>query len=460
MAPSPTGFLHVGTARTALYNWLFARKMGGTFILRIEDTDLERSKPEFETQIIDSLAWLGIDHDEFYRQRERVNIHRTHLERLLQEGKAFYCSHSKEELEKESQEQMAKKEPPRHICPDRDVGHTEGIIRLKNIYTEPLVVHDLIRGEITYDPQLFGDFSLAKNLNEPLYNFVVTIDDAEMNISHVIRGEDHISNTPKQMLVQTALDLPTPIWAHLPLLLGTDRTKLSKRHGSVSIEEYKHKGYIPEAIINFIALLGWHPTAKPGEKEQEVFSREELIELFEIERVQKGGAIAQFEKLDWFNKEHLKLLSHKELVERALPFLSEKTRNLFEHPTLERVLQILTPRIAVLSELEKEITDIMNVPTYGSELLLWKGKIAESEAKENIDEIIKILSKLEPQDFHAHAIESALSPLIEKKGKGSVLWPFRASLSGKERSLGPFELAEILGKKETLERLTKAKDIL
>ncbi len=460
IAPSPTGFLHIGTARTALYNWLFAKKHKGTFIVRIEDTDLERSKPKFEAQIIDSLAWLGLDHDEFYRQRERAPIHRAYLERMLKEGTAFYCSHSKEELEQESEEQKTKKEPPRHICSDRDSGSGEGIIRFKNTATESLIVRDIIRGEVTYEPQLFGDFSLAKNLNEPLYNFVVTIDDAEMKISHVIRGEDHLSNTPKQMLIASALDLPIPMWAHVPLLLAPDKSKLSKRHGAVSVDEYKKKGYTVEALINFLALLGWHPSAKPGEKEQEVFSKDELIEFFELERIQKGGAVAQFEKLDWFNKEHLRRLPEREVIERSLPFISENIKTSLDHQKLERAIVELIPRISVLSELEKELSDILHPPEYSQELLLWKGKITQEVARQNIDEIIKIVSSIEPDDFTIHALESNLGLLAEKNGRGSVLWPFRASLSGKERSMGPFELAAILGKDETLKRLQKAQNVL
>src|SRR3989344_6989927 len=250
IAPSPSGILHVGTARTALFNWLFARKHGGVFILRIEDTDKERSKPEFEKDILDNLAWLGLVYDEFARQSEHYESYKKTLATLLDTGKAFFCDHTTQELEKELEAQKSAKAPPRHICEKREAGLKSGIIRLKNDFKETIVVHDLIRGDVEYAPQLFGDFSLAKSIDEPLYNFAAVVDDAQMQISHVIRGDDHLPNTPKQIMIGRMLGLPEPIWAHLPLLLGADRSKLSKRHGALGVGEYRKAGYIPEALIN------------------------------------------------------------------------------------------------------------------------------------------------------------------------------------------------------------------
>src|SRR3989344_183292 len=268
MAPSPTGMLHVGTAHTTLFNYLFARHHGGSFILRIEDTDPERSRKEFEKNIIDELTWLGIEWDgKVTRQSEMAHVYKPYLEQMLREGTAFYCPHSEEELKKERELQMANKESPKHVCEFRDKQAEKGIIRIKNNAEDTIVFTDEIRGEISFDPKLLGDFSLARSLESALYHFAVVIDDTEMDITHVIRGEDHISNTPKHILIQRALELPSVTYAHLSLLLGTDRSKLSKRHGATSITEYREEGYLPQALLNFLALLGWNPGT-----EQEIFS--------------------------------------------------------------------------------------------------------------------------------------------------------------------------------------------
>src|SRR3989344_5848403 len=282
--PSPTGWLHVGNARTALFNYLFSRHHNGALVLRIEDTDKERSRKEFEDDIIEQLSWLGLTWDEFYRQSERLEIHKTYLQKLLAAGKAFYCAHSKEELETEYTSQVEEKTITQHTCSQRDEGREDGIIRLRNDEKTPLSFADSIRGTITFDPRLLGDISIARELESPLYNFVVVIDDAEMNITHVIRGEDHISNTAKQMLIQRALGFSPPVYAHLPLLLGADRSKLSKRHGDTAVRDYRAAVYMPEAIVNFLALLGWNPGT-----DQELFTLEDLVREFTLEKVQKGG---------------------------------------------------------------------------------------------------------------------------------------------------------------------------
>ena len=316
IAPSPTGPLHIGTARTALFNYLFAKKFGGHFILRIEDTDLERSDKKYEKDIFEGLAWLGIDADEGpagattnnrqpttdnnygpYRQSERLATYRPYLEKLLNEGSAFYCFHSEKELEAEKKMLMTDKKPLMHWCEFRDLSFADAkkklgqshIIRFKTSHGQKIVFTDLIRGELSFDSDLIGDFSIAKDIDVPLYNFAVVIDDFEMKISHVIRGEDHISNTPKQLLLIEALGFNKPEYAHLPLILGTDRSKLSKRHGATSVNEYQ-KDYLPEALFNFMALLGWNP----GD-EREIFSKEELVKEFSLEKIHKAGAIFNLE---------------------------------------------------------------------------------------------------------------------------------------------------------------------
>ncbi len=447
IAPSPTGVLHIGTARTALFNWLFAKKHEGAFILRIEDTDRERSKPEFERDIVEHLAWLGLTHNEFARQSERTKLYKEALEKLLSSNKAFFCGHSTEELEREQEAQKHAKEPPRHICADRDLGKTLGIIRLKNDFQEPIVVSDLIRGDVTYDPQLFGDFSLAKNVDEPLYNFAAVVDDADMKISHVIRGEDHLPNTPKQIMVGRLLGLTEPEWAHLPLLLGPDRSKLSKRHGALGVGEYKKMGYLPEALLNFLALLGWHPKDEAGE----IFALENLVREFSLERIQKGGAVADIKKLDWFNREHMKRLAPNVLCK----IMEEFSETLKALPRKELYCKAVAPRLTRLSDAEDAIRALVRPPEYTKELLLRKGKIEQEKVSSVLRATIKRLESAQPEDF-----ESALSDLIEKEGKGTVLWPLRSALSGSETSPGPFEIASAIGKEETLKRLNHALKII
>lgn len=335
-APAPTGPLHIGGARTALFNYLFAKKNEGVFILRIEDTDPERSKPEYEKDIIDSLKWLGIEWDEGpdiggnygpYRQSERLNIYKKYLEKLLAEDKAYYCFCSEEELEAQRQYQLSIGEAPRYSgkCANLSKEEVEkyleegrpSIIRFK-VQPKKIEFEDLIRGKIEFDTSLMGDIAIAKNLTTPLYNLAVVIDDFEMKISHVIRGEDHISNTPKQILIQEALGFPRPEYSHLPLILGPDRTKLSKRHGAVAISEYKKDGYLPETLINFMAFLGWNPGT-----EREIYSMPSLIKEFSLERIQKGGAIFNIKRLDFLNSFYIRQRSLEKLTELCLPYLIE-----------------------------------------------------------------------------------------------------------------------------------------
>ena len=312
IAPSPTGNLHIGTARTALFNYLYARKMGGKFIIRIEDTDLERSAKKYEKNILAGLKWLGIEADEgpeqggdygSYRQSERLSSYRPYLEKLLQEKKAFYCFHSESELEEERNHLQEAKKPPVHLCEYRSMDLREAedlkdikkdfIIRFKNHAGRKISFVDLIRGEMEFESDLIGDFSVAKDLDVPLYNFAVVIDDHEMKITHVARGEDHLPNTPKQLLLIEALDLQRPQYAHLPLILGSDRSKMSKRHGATSVDEYQKAGYLSEALFNFMALLGWNPGG-----EQEILTAEQIIEKLSLEQVNKSGAGFALPKLD------------------------------------------------------------------------------------------------------------------------------------------------------------------
>ncbi len=386
IAPSPTGNLHIGTARTALFNYLFAKKNGGKFLLRVEDTDKERSKKEYEDNILEGLSWLGIAYDgDMIRQSERTEVYVSYLKKLIDNGAAYIS----QEIEGESRE----------------------VIRFKNP-NKIVKFTDIIRGDIEFDTTDLKDFVIAKNLEEPLYHLAVVVDDAESNITHVIRGEDHISNTPRQILIQEALGFKRPQYAHIPLILAPDRSKLSKRHGATSINDYKEKGYLPEAFVNYLALLGWNPGT-----DQEIFTLEELIKEFDLNKIQKGGAIFDEKKLDWVNKEHIKRLP----------------------PEVQKAMRI------------KEVEDLPYIkvaPEPKLDSLVWKDTSKE--------DTIKYLEKVKELVGNEDAIMAYASEI----GKGPVLWPLRYALSGEERSPDPFILMEVLGKDESVRRIEKAIELL
>lgn len=454
MAPSPTGYLHIGTARTTLFNYLYAHRTGGTFILRIEDTDKERSTREFEDNIIQGLGWLGLHWNEGpYRQSERTDIYTTALRKLLDSGNAFYCTHTIEDLEKEKQSQMSGKEALRHKCSDRDAAKTDGIIRLRNDISGRVAFNDLIRKEVSFDASLLGDFSLAKDLNTPLYNLAAVVDDEDMNISHVIRGEDHIPNTPKQILIAQALGYSNVIFAHLPLILGPDKSKLSKRHGETSINEYRNSGYLPEALVNFIALLGWSPG-----NDRELFSLAELKEEFSLDKVQKSGAIFNIEKLKWLNGEYIRKMSIAKLAEEVKPFIEDWDSLPTQY--LERVTAIEQPRLKTLADI-KEHPFYFHEPAYDVELLRWKGSQEYSAVLSNIDELEKILRDISDDDFSSQdTLRERIMPFAEERGKGEVLWPLRTLLSGLKASPDPIEILSVIGKEATLLRIQKAKEMV
>lgn len=462
MAPSPTGFLHLGTARTAIFNWLFARHSGGKFIIRIEDTDTERSKKEYEENILEGFKWLGLEWDEGpdvggkfgpYRQSERLPIYKKYLEKLLSEGRAYYCYCTKEELESERQVMLAQGLPPKYSGHCRNlesapVGKEAQVIRFKTPSAE-VEFKDIIRSKVSFDSGLFGDIVIAKNLDSPLYNFAVVVDDHEMRISHVIRGEDHISNTPKQILFQKALGFETPEYAHLPLILAADRSKLSKRYMETSLLQYRDDGYLPQAMINFMALMGWH---EKGDKE--IFSAEELIREFDIKRVQKAGAIFNLEKLSWLNREHLRKLQPKEILNYLKPLLQK--RNIKPSAEfLSKILAVEQERIKTLKDIFELGDFYFALPPYEPELLVWKDAQAQ-KMKEVLEEINKIFSEIDEKSYTETDLQNALDALIAKEGRGNILWPLRVALSGKEASPHPLQIAQVLGKKESLTRINTA----
>lgn len=436
-APSPTGLFHLGTARTALFNYLFAKRNKGKFILRIEDTDKERSKKEYEEDILAGLDWLGLKYDEgpFYQSRQNYE---KYIRKLLDSGRAFWCEHTKEELEEERKKQIEKKEAPRHLCNRQG---KKGIIRF---HCEGKVkFRDLIRGELEFDGGLLGDISIARDEKTPLFLLASVIDDAAMNITHVIRGEDHIPNTPKQILLNQALGFNIPQYAHLPLILGPDKSKLSKRHGAVSLKEYREQGYLPEALINFMALLGWNPGT-----EKEIFSLEELAKNFSLERVHQGGAIFDLKKFDWLNGQYIRKMDLDELTQKCLPYLETKDADY-----AKKIVALEQERLKKISEIGESTKFFFEEPNYQPELLVWK-KMTLQEVKANLELLLGKLSKI--GDFETKSLERTIMPLTEKQGVGELLWPLRAALSGQKASPGPFEIATVLGKEETLKRVKKA----
>lgn len=436
IAPSPTGTLHVGTARSALFNYLFARQQNGKFIVRIEDTDQSRSTKEYEQDILEGLAWLGLEYDELYRQSERSDYYTGALKRLIDRDAAYISREpAKDEQEREVE-----------------------VVRLRNP-GERVTFQDLIRGEVSFDTAELGDFVIARSLHEPLYHLAVVVDDAEMDVTHVIRGEDHISNTPRQMLIQRALGYTTPHYAHIPMILAADRSKLSKRKGAKSIAEFRAEGYFADALVNYLALLGWNPGT-----EQELFSHDELVQSFSIEKVNKAGAIFSEEKLRWFNRTHVKELGSKELQQYIEPYFSQRLKELagYNEKVLARALPLISERVEVASDVTAlakagEFDFFFSRPSYGKELLIAKKGNAEDTAA-HLDALEKMLERLE--EFTPDTIKDTVWPYAEKHGRSAVLWPLRAALSGKEKSPDPFSIAAAIGREETIERLHYAQSLL
>ncbi len=427
IAPSPTGLLHLGTYRTAVFAYLYARKMGGKFIVRIEDTDKERSKVEYKDNILESLAWLSLEYDELFIQSEHVESHTKHLQKLIDSGNAYI---SEEEAKDGS-------------------GVMRSLVRFKN-RGEVVIFDDVIRGRIETDTSDLGDFVLAKSLTEPLFHLAVVVDDHEEGVTHVIRGEDHIANTPRQILIARALGFPSPTYAHLPLVLSEDRTKLSKRKGALPVTAYRDQGFLPEALLNFMAFTGWNPGG-----EQEIFSLKELIELFDLSRIHKGGAIFNKEKLLWMNKEHIKLKTPDEQLEAIRPYFVEYSDEL-----LKKILPTVIDRISVYGELttiaQAEFGFFAIRPAFDAESVLrvtWKDT-GKEEAKNHLEAIAKMLGTT---DFSSpDTIKAAIMPYAEAHGKGNVLWPLRMSLSGQEKSVDPFTICYVLGKDEVENRIVEA----
>ncbi len=479
-APSPTGPLHIGGVRTALFNWLFARKNGGASILRIEDTDKDRSEKKYESEIFEGLRWLGLGWDEGpetengkwkmenvikepgtmnhepkngpygpYRQSERTEIYRKYLEKLLNEKKAYYCYCTKDELEAERQAMLAQGLPPKYGGHCRNLtgppaGKPLQVIRFRTPEVN-VEFKDIIRGKVSFDAALFGDIAIAKDLDAPLYNFAVVVDDALMEVSHVIRGEEHLSNTPRQILFQRALGFSAPEYAHLPLILNPDRSKMSKRFSDTALSGYKNRGYLPEAIVNFLAFLGWHP-----QDDRELLSLDELAKAFDLRRVQKAGAVFNQEKLDWLQKEYLKQMSVDEIANRLAPLLRE---NKIAAPVefIRKVIGVERTRLTTLNDFLGVAGFFFKLAEYDAQLLIWQRQESRAKTKEILEACADVIDK--EKSFDRESLSLALGGLVDREGRGAILWPLRVALSGLAASPDPLEIMEVLGKKESLIRM-------
>ena len=429
--PSPTGLLQAGNVRTAVFNYLFAKKHGGQFVLRIEDTDKARSKREFEENIIETVTWLGFTYNAFYRQSEHAPRHQEVLAKFIADGTAYI-----------SQETPTEE------------GQRSEVIRFKNPNI-PITFTDVIRGEITIDTTDLGDFIIGRSLSEPLYHLGVVVDDFDEGVTHVIRGEDHISNTPRQILILRALGGTLPTYAHLPLVFGPDRMKLSKRRGAKAITEYRDEGFLPEAMVNYLALLGWHP-----EDDQEIFTTEELVERFTLERIQKSSGIFDETKLRWFNQEHIKRLSEEAFIER----LSAYAKGTPLPAYTPKIARLLKERVQTLAEATLSITSgefsfmEEELLTPESVLLIQGAKADAPTVVTHLTWVAERLSALET--LTAASVKEVIFDYATEVGRSAVLWPMRVALSGKEKSPDPFTLCELLGKELVLERIAAALRVL
>lgn len=465
IAPSPTGFLHVGTARTALFNWLFARHNEGTFILRIEDTDVARSSEEVVEGILESLKWLGLDWDEGpYFQSQRSGLYPKAADQLLQRGRAYYCYCPPEDLARRKEGVIQKGKQWKYDRRCLSLSETEKRELAKEGVPKALrflipdgktSYEDGVHGKIERDNGEIEDFILLRSNGMPTYNFACVVDDVEMKISHVIRGDDHISNTFKQILLYKVLEIEPPEFYHLPLILGEDRSKLSKRHGAVSVMDYRDQGYLPETFFNFLALLGWYPG-----NEKEFLTREEMIAGFTFDRVRDSGAIFDVKKLEWMNGQYINKLQDKELLEAVLPFL--KNSGLVDEGLLASKREWILQVIHLLKERAKRLTDFVELGkfffseevAYDSEAV--KKHFLGDRVGERLQVLQDSLSKLE--DFSLSGVETTFRGLATQLQvpAAKLIHPTRVALTGCLVGPSLFELVQLMGKERTIARLTQA----
>lgn len=476
-APSPTGFLHVGGARTALFNWLFARHHNGIFVLRIEDTDQVRSTQASVDVILEALRWLGLDWDEGpekggaygpYFQTERLDIYREHAQRLLDEDKAYLCYCTPEELETRRQEALARGEAPKYdrrcaqlTLAERRKFEEEGrspVVRFRSGDKGKTVVNDMIRGQVVFENELLDDFVLIKSDGLPTYNYAVVVDDHLMGITHVIRGEDHLSNTPRQIQVYEAFGYPLPEFAHIPMILGSDRTRLSKRHGATSVTQFRDEGYLSQGMINYLALLGWGYDDK-----QELFTKEELIKYFSLEKVSKNPAIFDQKKLDWMNGVYLRELSVGQLVEAVVPMMIEagyftEDELQAQRPRVEGICSVLQTRVKTL----KELVDTADY-FFKDEVVYDPKAVDKILRKDYVPDVLVALVEefLRLEKFDIPSIEGIFLKLQEKTGRklGDLIQPVRVAVTGRRVSPGMYETLALVGRPKACMRMKQAAEM-
>lgn len=475
--PSPTGFLHVGGLRTALYNYLYAKKHGGTFLLRVEDTDRNRLVEGAVESLLRTMKAVGIEHDEGpvlsdsgeitqkgdagpYIQSERLEIYREHAQKLLENKHAYYCFCSKERLDDLRKQQQLAKMQTKYDRKCHGLSEDEVMQRIEA--EEPHVVRllipdgettfqDEIRGTVTIQNQQIDDQVLVKTDGFPTYHLAVVVDDHTMGVTHVIRGEEWISSVPKHVILYKAFGFPLPAFAHVPLILNPDRSKLSKRQGDVAVEDFLEKGYLPEALNNFVALLGFNPSG-----DQEIYTIEELTEAFDLGKINKSGAIFDSDKLKWMNGQYLRKLPMKKLVEWAGDSQG------IEETKFEKILEVEKERLSLKLELQEKLSLYKDQPDYDSEILVWK-KSDKEDAIKQLHGVLTVLSELAEEVFSSkELIEESVKGYISSNElqNGNVLWPMRVALSGSKRSPSPFELVWVFGKEESITRLQKAIELL
>ena len=448
-APSPTGYLHIGGARTALFSWAFARRHKGKFILRIEDTDLDRSTPESVQAILDGMKWLGLDYDEgpFY-QMQRMDRYREVIQKLLQEGNAYYCYASKEELEQMREAQRAAGLKPRYDGRWRDSKATppigvQPVVRFKTPLDGEVVFDDLVKGCISVQNSELDDLVIMRGDGTPTYNFGVVVDDWDMAISHVIRGDDHVNNTPRQINILKALGAPLPQYAHVPMILGTDGERLSKRHGAVSVMQYREDGYLPEALLNYLARLGW------AHGDEEVFSTQQFVEWFDVKNVSRSPAKFNGEKLHWINQQYLKLADDNRLAELALPFLQADGCDPTHGPELAKVAALLKERVGTIEELAHAAVYFYRplVPT--AEI---KQQYLTDDVKPALAQLTKQFSEI---DWSRQAIHDTLKNTATTHGlkMGKIAMPLRVMVTGETHTPSIDATLELIGREEVLRRM-------
>lgn len=450
--PSPTGYLHVGGARTALFNWLYARHRGGRFVLRLEDTDVQRSTQASVDAIFDALEWLGIDWDDGpYYQTKRVDVYRSYIQKLLDTDRAYYCTCTPEDIEAMRNAALAQGGKPRYDgrCRDKQRPPSgNAVVRFKAPRTGTTVIEDVVKGPIVFQNDELDDFIICRSDGMPMYNLAVVVDDITMGINTVIRGDDHVNNTPKQILLYKALAAPLPVFAHVPMVLGSDRARLSKRHGAMSVTEYRDMGYLPDAVLNYLVRLGW------SHGDQEFFTREELIAKFSLEHIGKSAGVFDPNKLQALNADHIQAALPDVLAVHLSPFLAARG---VEDPAadyLKAVIETLQTRSKTLLEMAD------GALFYFQEKIVYEAKAAQKFLKPAILEPLRLLiAQMEAQDvFTEQAVESAFVHTMEKSGLklGKIAQPVRVALTGKTVSPGIFEILRVLGKEATLNRLKQA----